>query len=97
MLYINPLENRLPSISPGGDIPEARREQVLQEFEHLFLYQLLQEMRKSVPKTGLLRSSPAQTFFEEQLDDFFAGKMAESGQLGIARQIDSQLRMNERI
>jgi flagellar protein FlgJ len=97
MLYINPLESRLPSVMPEADMPKERRALALREFEHLFLYQLLREMRKTVPKSGLLGSSPAHSFFEEQLDDHFAEKMAESGQLGIAREIDTQLRLNERI
>lgn len=97
MLYINPLESRLPSVMPEADMPKERRALALREFEHLFLYQLLREMRKTVPKSGLLGSSPVHSFFEEQLDDHFAEKMAESGQLGIAREIDTQLRLNERI
>lgn len=90
MLYVTPpsLERGIAA-TQGAESP-ARRAEALQEFEHVFLKQLLDEMRKTVPKTGLLGDSPAQRYFEEMLDDVHAGKMAESGQFGIARQIAAQ-------
>ena len=90
MLYVNPLEqkpfNRLDSgIQALRDEPQA-----FEEFERLFLYQLLQEMRKGVPTDGLFGHSPQQRLFEEMLDDHYAGEMVRSGQLGIARMMEEQ-------
>jgi Rod binding domain-containing protein len=90
MLYVTPpsMERGLAAAA-GADNP-ARRSEALKEFEHVFLKQLLDEMRKTVPKNGLLGDSPSQQYFDEMLDDVYAGQMAESGQFGIARDIAAQ-------
>jgi flagellar protein FlgJ len=91
MLYVNPLEAR-SDLRVSGEGREGLREKAaLKEFEQIFLYQLLREMRRTVPTDGVLAASRQQEFFEEMMDDFLAGKMAESGQLGIARQMELQL------
>jgi flagellar protein FlgJ len=91
MLYVNPMEMRQPLPADGAGLKNAKQKQSLEEFERLFLYQLLREMRKTVPEDGLLGSSQEQSFFEEIMDDHLAGQMAKSGQLGIAAQIEQQL------
>jgi hypothetical protein len=48
-------------------------------------------MRNSVPQNGLLGDSPAQKMFQEMLDEVYAQKMAESGQLGLAKIIADQI------
>lgn len=91
MLYVNPLENNPLLRSPSADTGELRQKTALKEFERVFLYQFLQEMRKTAPKEGIFQGSQQQDFFEEMMDDYLAGQMAESGQLGIASQIQAQL------
>ena len=91
MLYVNPLEARADLRMSGEGREGVREKAALKEFEQVFLYQLLREMRKTVSKDGVLAASRQQEFFEEMMDDFLAGKMAESGQLGIARQMELQL------
>jgi flagellar protein FlgJ len=91
MLYVNPQANavfRDRALSPGAS---ARETQALQEFERLFLFQMLKEMRSTVPEGGLLDAGSRQDRFEEMLDDFLAGEMAASGQFGIARQMAAEL------
>lgn len=91
MLYVNPQANavfRDRALSPGG---AARETQALREFERLFLFQMLKEMRSTVPEGGLLDAGSRQDHFEEMLDDFLAGEMAASGQFGIARQMAAEL------
>jgi flagellar protein FlgJ len=64
---------------------------VSQEFEAIFIKQMLNVMRKSVSKTGLLDGGMAEEIFEDMLYDEYAKKMAESGSFGIADMIFRQL------
>lgn len=91
MLYVNPqLQSGYKDLqlSPGA---ERREAQALKEFERLFLFQMLKAMRKTVPDGGLFGGGMKREYFEEMLDDVMAGDMAESGQLGIARQMAAEL------
>jgi Rod binding domain-containing protein len=64
---------------------------VSQEFEAIFIKQMLNVMRKSVHKTGLLDGGMAEEIFEDMLYDEYAKKMAESGSFGISDMIYRQL------
>lgn len=92
MLYVNPpsqVEYRpATALKPGS---AAREAETLKEYEQLFLFQMLKEMRKTVPENALLDGGSRQAYFEEMLDDFLAGEMAASGQLGVAKQMAQQL------
>jgi Rod binding domain-containing protein len=68
---------------------------VSQEFEAIFIKQMLNVMRKSVSKTGLMDGGMAEEIFEDMLYDEYAQKMAESGSFGIADMIYRQLTPNE--
>ena len=74
----------------------ARNEKALQELEGVFLNLLMKEMRKSVPQAGLFGESHAQKMFTEMLDEVYAQKMAESGQLGLAKMMAEQIELQSR-
>jgi flagellar protein FlgJ len=67
---------------------------VSQEFEAIFIKQMLNVMRKSVSKTGLMDGGMAEEIFEDMLYDEYAQKMAESGSFGIADMIYKQLHVD---
>ena len=91
MMPIDPVSARL-ALEGGADAdPGARQKVALEEMEHLFLNTLMKEMRKSVPDGGLFKKDAAMKIFEEMLDDVFSGEMAKSGQLGIAKAMETQL------
>ena len=95
MLYVNPTAQadfRAVSLAPGA---KGREAAALEQFEQVFLYQMLKEMRKTVPDNGLLGSSVQKQYFEEMMDDFLAGEMAASGQFGVAKQMASQIHAGE--
>jgi flagellar protein FlgJ len=76
-------------------IDKSRRlYKVSQEFEAIFIKQMLNVMRKSVSKTGLMDGGMAEEIFEDMLYDEYAQKMAESGSFGIANMIYKQLDAN---
>jgi len=91
MLYVDPIAERHIAAPGGPGALRARREGAAQEFERFFVYQLVREMRKGVPKTGLLGKSQQQDLYEEMFDDFLSGEMARSGQLGIAKLVCQEL------
>ena len=94
LLYVNPM-SAPQAIQPGAAVgaSSAKEQKALKELEHYFAFTLLQEMRKSVPKTGMLDGGQAQQMYEEMLDDAMSGNMAASGQLGVSHMLEQQLRI----
>lgn len=98
MLYVNPMEANGNMRSTMGQIANQKESKALEEFERVFLYQMLREMRKTVSSDGGLFERSAQLeFFEETMDDALAGEMAQSGQLGIAKQIQAQWLQTQKV
>jgi flagellar protein FlgJ len=64
---------------------------VCQEFEAIFIKQMLNSMRRTVEKSGLLEVGLAEEFFEDMLYDEYAKKMAANANFGLAAMIYSQL------
>lgn len=89
MLYVNPQASfKSMDLAPGA---KGRETEALKQFEQLFLFEMLKEMRKTVPDYGFFESGGQKAYFEEMMDDFTAGEMASSGQLGVASQMAQQL------
>ncbi|MBN1834691.1 MAG: rod-binding protein [Spirochaetales bacterium] len=65
--------------------------QVSLEFEAILIKQMLNAMRKSVAKSGMLDGGMAEEFFEDMLYDEYAKKMAQTAQFGLADLIVRQL------
>ena len=98
MLSIQPIQPitvaplKLDQLTPGT---EAHSKRAFVEMEQMFIHQLLKEMRKSVPQSTLFGESRSRAFFEDMMDQVLAEKMAESGQLGIAKEIEAQYRAQQ--
>jgi peptidoglycan hydrolase FlgJ len=95
MLYVNPLD--APRTYENGALSEdsARRRIALQEMEQYFARLLLREMRASIPEDGIFPRSAQRRHFEDMLDDALSAEMARSGQLGLAKMLEEQLRIGE--
>jgi len=72
-----------------------RSERAYKDFEAMFVQMLLKEMRKTIPDNGFFPKSPAMENYEEMLDGSIAQAMAESGQLGIAKQLEAEGKRQE--
>ena len=95
MLYVNPLDApRALENGPLTDAP-ARRRIALQEMEQHFARLIMREMRSTIPEGGIFPKSAQQRHFEEMLDEALSVEMARSGQLGLARMLEEQLRVGE--
>ena len=69
---------------------------VCQDFESIFIKQMLNVMRKTVHKTGLTDGGMAEEIFEDMLYDEYALKMAQSSRFGISDMLYKELsRPNE--
>jgi flagellar protein FlgJ len=69
----------------------SRLYKVSVEFEAIFIKQMLNAMRKSVPKSGFLDGGMAEEFFEDMLYDEYAKSMAATAGFGLAEMIVRQL------
>jgi flagellar protein FlgJ len=88
--YLYPIGNsqpKKPAIEKGGELYRA-----CQDFEALFIKQMLDAMRKTVNKSDdLLNGGMSQDIFEGMLYDEYAKKMAETAQFGLADMIYRQV------
>ncbi len=61
------------------------------DFESLFIKQMLDVMRKTVKKEGLMDGGMSEEIFTDMLYDEYSKKMAETSQFGLARMIYEQV------
>jgi flagellar protein FlgJ len=86
----------LDNISPKApahvdqDSPEAIQE-VAQNFESLFINELMKNMRKTLPADGILNKGFANNVFNSMLDQEYSKIASRSGQFGLADAIARQL------
>lgn len=70
---------------------QSKLYQAAQDFEAIFVKQMLNSMRKTVDKSGLVDGGMAEEIFEDMLYDEYAKKMTRVAGFGLADQIYLQL------
>lgn len=87
-------DNRLQSAPQAGRAgagnPAAARK-VAQEFEAMFIAQMLKAMRETVGKETLTSGGRGEETFRSLLDQEYAAEAARTGGIGLARTIERQL------
>ena len=83
---VNTMKNQRFSEAEQVKLKEACR-----DFEALFIKQMLDTMRKTVSKTGMLDGGMAEDVFEDMLYDEYSKSMAASADFGIADMMFSEL------
>ena len=63
-----------------------------QEFEAIFVKQLLKEMRKTVPKDGVIPENNESSLYKSMFDDEIANNISKQGSLGLAESLYEQIR-----
>lgn len=58
-----------------------------QEYEGFFMKQVVDAMRKTVPKDGYLNGGNAEEIYKGMMDDKLSGQMAKTGGSGIAENL----------
>lgn len=66
------------------------------QFEAMFIYQMFQQMRKTVDKGGLLKESIGEDIFQDMLDYEVSTRASENSTLGLADIIYKQLKNNSK-
>ena len=61
------------------------------EFESIFVKQMLNSMKSTINKSGLIKASMAEGIFEDMLYDKYAQKISGTGNLGIGEMMYKQL------
>ncbi len=94
-----PLQQGLPLAgkAAGGlalEKPDAKADQlhkIAKDFEAVFLYQMMKQMRGSIEKEEMFHGGAGEDIFTEMLDEEFSKRMAGRGSIGIADMLFEQL------
>ena len=72
--------------APGvKKIDEGKLKKACEDFESIFISQMLKEMRKSIPKSGLLDGGSEQDAYLSLFDEAFSKSMAQGGGIGLGK------------
>ncbi len=89
----NPIQGKAEGIANkigNGVQKEDDLESAAQDFEAIFLHKMLEAMRKTVPKSGLLESFSSD-MYQSMFDEELANEMAKRGDIGLANMMYKQL------
>ena len=76
----------LPPMVPGGKkIDETKLKKACEDFEALFINQLMQSMRRTVLKSKFLEDAPGKEVYQSLFDREISKKMAQKGALGVGK------------
>ena len=73
------------------DDQAAQLRKVAEDFEAVFLYQMMKQMRNSIHKEDMFHGGAGEDIFTEMLDEEFSKRMASRGSVGIADMLFRQL------
>ena len=88
---IKPLTGQSESSKAGSGPDPVALKKACQQFEGLFLHQLMKEMRKTVDEGELLHGGNAEKIFMDLKDQAVSDGLAEAGGLGLAEMLYRQL------
>ena len=91
-----PVMNIMPAPAAPTNAPLDKKHQELKkatgQFESFFLHQLLQEMRKTVPKDTLVGDDGhPQEIFQDMMDQTLADSASKRGDFGLGKMLYDQL------
>ena len=96
-----PLSSLTLAMDQLKDIPEARGKnndarlrEASNEFEAIFIQQMLKTMRKTSLESDFIKKSEGEKIFRSMLDEQYAILSAKSGKLGLGEMIYQQLKSN---
>jgi peptidoglycan hydrolase FlgJ len=77
-------------VSPAN-ARKAKLEQACQDFESLFIHQMLEQMRKTVPQGGMFSGGKAEALYTSMLDGEVAKSVSHHRGMGLASVLYRQL------
>jgi flagellar protein FlgJ len=90
-MTVAPISPVATGITPAGSTDRARLHQAAQAFEAIFVRQMLSSARQSNFGDTLWGDDKGQDTFSAMRDERFADLTAQSGTLGLARQVEADL------
>ncbi|TFG59169.1 MAG: flagellar biosynthesis protein FlgJ [Spirochaetales bacterium] len=81
----------LTNAAPRQGMDNKALKAACMDFEALFIKQMLDAMKKTVPKNDLIERGMAEDIFEDMLYQEYAKSMAQTANLGIADMMYKQL------
>ena len=88
--------NQLKKIPQPRNISEdIKLREAANDFESIFIQQMLQTMRKTSLESNLIPKSEGEKYFRSMLDEQYAQLAAKSGSLGLGEMIYKQLISNK--
>ena len=79
------------AVKQGETKGAGKLEQACKDFESLFVSQMMQQMRKTVPQDGLLNGGRAEKIYTEMLDSEMAKSISNQRGIGLAAMMYRQL------
>lgn len=76
---------------PVSEEEKTGMKRVSKQFEAMFVNQMVNEMRKSVAKGGLVPESHAERVYQSMLDYEYSQKISDSEQIGLSKVIYDHL------
>ncbi len=77
--------------SPDTEQKRLKMKKACAEFESLFLYYMLKEMRATVPKSGLISGGKSEEMYTSMMDQHLAQEIARERSLGISALFENKL------
>jgi len=62
-----------------------------QQFESIFVHQMISQMRAAIPEGGLFEKSQGEKIFQDMLDEKYAENISKAGGIGLAKILYNQL------
>ena len=75
-----------------GKTDDTRLREASNEFEAIFIQQMLKTMRKTSLESNFIKKSEGEKIFRSMLDEQYAILSAKSGRLGLGKMIYQQLK-----
>ena len=87
--------NQLKMPQPKDITDNNKLREAANEFEAIFVQQMLKTMRKTSLDSDLIPKSEGEKFFRSMLDEHYAILASKSGRLGLGDMIYNQLKSNK--
>jgi flagellar protein FlgJ len=75
---------------------EAKLREVCADFESIFIYNMLQKMRDSVPKSGLMQEMQGKDSYNAMIDQKVAEELARGGGMGLQKMLFDQIMVTDK-
>ncbi len=85
-----------PTVPGGKKIDETKLKKACEDFEALFINQLMQSMRRTVLKSKFLEDAPGKEVYQSLFDREISKKMAQKGALGVGKIIYQKVLEHEK-